>query len=48
MSGLRKKSGDYVNDAYGDSDVTLRIKVEAGIGAIELRVGGAEEEGVTI
>jgi hypothetical protein len=48
MSGLRRKGSYYVNDAYGDSDATLDIEVEAGIGAIELRVGEAREEGVTI
>ena len=48
MSGLRRKGSYYVNDAYGDSDATLYIEVETGIGAIELRVGEAEDEGVTI
>jgi hypothetical protein len=48
MSGLRRKGDYYVNAAYGKSDKELRIRVEAGIGAIELRVGGREEEGVTI
>ncbi len=48
MSGLRRKGSYYVNEAYGDSDATLYIEVETGIGAIELRVGEAEDEGVTI
>ena len=34
--GLRRSSGYYVNDAYGRSDVTLRINISGGIGQIEL------------
>jgi hypothetical protein len=48
MSGLRRRGDYYVNDAYGKSDVDLHIRVEAGIGAIELRVGEKEAESVTI
>ena len=38
-SGLTKDGNDYVNDAYGQSDVTLRIDISAGIGDIDLEVG---------
>jgi hypothetical protein len=48
MSGLTTKGDYHVNEAYGDSDATLHIRVEAGIGAIELRVGQNPDEGVTI
>jgi predicted membrane protein len=36
--GLQKKGNSYVNDAYGDSDVTLRVDVQGGIGEINLEV----------
>jgi hypothetical protein len=36
--GLTKDGSAYVNDAYGQSDVTLRIDVEAGVGAIDLEL----------
>jgi hypothetical protein len=48
LSGLRRKGGYYVNDAYGESDVELDIRIKAGVGAIELRSGEREETGVTI
>jgi len=48
MSGLMKKGSHYVNEAYGDSDATLDIEVETGVGAIELRVGEGREESITI
>lgn len=35
--GLIRNGDGYVNDAYGESDVTLRIDIEAGIGKITLR-----------
>jgi hypothetical protein len=35
-SGLTKDGDVYVNDAYGESDVTLRIEVNAGVGQINL------------
>ena len=38
-SGLQKAGDAYVNDAYGKSEVTLHIDVEAGIGTIDLEVG---------
>jgi hypothetical protein len=48
LSGLRRKGDYYVNDAYGKSGADLDIEVKTGVGAIELRVGGRVEEGVTI
>jgi len=36
--GLRREGNIYTNDAYGLSEVTLRVNVEAGIGRINLEV----------
>ncbi len=36
--GLRKEGNAYVNDAYGDSDVTLEVDVQGGVGEINLKV----------
>jgi len=36
--GLANDGGVYVNDACGSSDVTLRIDVSAGVGAVNLEV----------
>jgi len=41
VTGLVKDGGAYTNDAYGESDVTLQVNLEAGIGFIYLEV---EEE----
>jgi hypothetical protein len=38
-SDLTKEGSAYVNDAYGKSDVTLDIFIEAGLGEINLEVG---------
>jgi hypothetical protein len=35
--GMTKRSGAYVNDAYGQSPVTIEVSVDAGIGSIDLR-----------
>jgi|HubBroStandDraft_5_1064220.scaffolds.fasta_scaffold32342_2 hypothetical protein len=35
-SGLQKRDGRYVNDAYGKAKVTLRVDVEGGIGSVNL------------
>jgi len=35
--GLEKRSGAYVNDAYGKSPVTIEVKIDAGIGSVDLR-----------
>jgi hypothetical protein len=48
MSGLRRKGSYYVNKAFGESEINLRIEVETGIGAIDLKVGGVGAEAVTI
>lgn len=37
-SGLSKDGDTYTNDAYGVSDITLRIDVEGGVGQINLDV----------
>lgn len=36
--GFRLDGGDYVNDAYGESDVTLNIVLQAGVGRIDLNL----------
>jgi len=36
--GLTKDGNVYTNDAYGESDVTLTIAIEAGVGKVELEV----------
>jgi hypothetical protein len=35
--GLKKEGNAYVNDAYRDTDVTLEIDVEGGVGEINLK-----------
>ncbi len=35
-SGLQKRDGKYVNDAFGHAKTTVRLEVEGGIGAIRL------------
>ena len=34
--GLERVGGAYVNDAYGESDVTLNVNVQGGVGEINL------------
>jgi hypothetical protein len=36
--GFQREGGAYVNDAYGDSDVTLDVDVRGGVGQINLKV----------
>ena len=36
--GLQREGNAYVNDAYGESEVTLRVEVQGGIGEINLEV----------
>jgi hypothetical protein len=36
--GLKKVGDSYVNDAYGESDVTLDVDVRGGVGQINLEV----------
>lgn len=38
-SGLQEEGDAYVNDAYGKSEVTLRIDIKAGIGTVDLELG---------
>ena len=35
--GLYKKDGSYTNDAFGESDVSITIRIDAGIGSIDLK-----------
>jgi predicted membrane protein len=37
-SGLSKDGNIYTNDAYGNSDVSLRIEIDGGVGKINLDV----------
>jgi hypothetical protein len=37
-SGLQREGDSYVNDAYGDSEVTLEVDVQGGVGQINLEV----------
>ena len=39
ISDLRKEGDWHVNEAYGKSPVTLRIKIEGGVGEIRVREG---------
>jgi Cell wall-active antibiotics response 4TMS YvqF len=36
--GLQRDGESYVNDAYGDSEVTLEVDVRSGVGEINLEV----------
>jgi hypothetical protein len=36
--GLKKVGDSYVNDAYGESDVTLNVDIQGGVGEINLEV----------
>ncbi|MBA2534916.1 MAG: hypothetical protein H0V21_07880 [Rubrobacter sp.] len=36
--GLKKVGDSYVNDAYGESDVTLNVDVQGGVGEINLEI----------
>jgi hypothetical protein len=35
---LQKEGEAYVNDAYGDSEVTLDVDIQGGVGQINLEV----------
>lgn len=37
IDGLRRSGGYYVNDAYGNSAVTLDIRVRKGVGEVDIR-----------
>lgn len=36
--GLDKEGDSYVNDAYGNSEVTVNVEVQGGVGEINLEV----------
>jgi hypothetical protein len=36
-AGLARDGDVYTNNAYGESDVTLRIEIEGGVGRINLQ-----------
>jgi hypothetical protein len=38
--GFRRDGDDYVNDAYGKSRATINLKVEGGVGTIDLELAG--------
>lgn len=37
-SGFKKRGDIYTNDAYGESDITIDLDIEAGIGSIKLKL----------
>jgi hypothetical protein len=37
---FRRDGGDYVNDAYGKSGATINLKVEGGVGTVDLELAG--------
>jgi hypothetical protein len=36
--GLRREGDSYVNDSYGDSEVTVDVHIQGGVGQITLEV----------
>ena len=36
--GLNKNDHIYTNDAYGETEITIDIEIDAGIGSIDLRL----------
>ncbi len=40
-TGLKRDGSACVNDAYGESDVTLWIDIKGGVGEINLELGAA-------
>lgn len=38
-SGFRREGDAYVNDAYGESDVTIQVDVVVGVGGVNLELG---------
>lgn len=38
--GLSRRGDAFVNDAHGESDATIELNIDAGIGSISVRVGG--------
>jgi hypothetical protein len=41
VTGLTRDGDYYVNNAYGKTDATIEVSVEAGVGAINLKVDGS-------
>jgi len=41
VNGLRKEGDSYVNEAYGKSPVTLNVRVQGGVGEIDLELAEA-------
>ena len=41
VHGLKKDGDAYVNEAYGKSPITIQVKVEGGVGEIDLEVSEA-------
>jgi hypothetical protein len=37
--GFTKDGDSYVNDVYGESEVTVRVDVQVSLGAIDLELG---------
>lgn len=44
--GLSKVHGAYVNEAYGETDVTLNISIDAGVGSISINTDKGRETGI--
>ncbi|MFY9529987.1 MAG: hypothetical protein WBC04_24710 [Candidatus Acidiferrales bacterium] len=40
--GLTKDGDAYVNDEYGKSSATVRVRVEGGLGKVNLELGGGQ------
>ncbi len=38
VSGMTREGDAYVNEAYGESDVTLTVDIKAGVGGLDLQV----------
>jgi hypothetical protein len=38
VSGMTREGDAYVNEAYGESDVTLTVDIQAGVGGLDLQV----------
>jgi predicted membrane protein len=41
VQGLKKDGDAYVNEVYGKSPVTVNVRVEGGVGEIDLELGEA-------
>ena len=36
--GMRKSGSIYTNDAFGEAEITIDVRIDAGIGSISLRL----------